>query len=84
VQRLSFSSWKAVFLNPGLVLVLLVTVASLSGQFAVFTYIAPVLKDFLDAAPETIALIMAWTGFWGVAGNSLAARVSSKFGSWSR
>jgi predicted MFS family arabinose efflux permease len=80
VQRLSFSSWKAVLLNPGLVLVLLVTVASLSGQFAVFTYIAPVLKNFLNAGPETIALIMAWTGFWGVAGNSMAARVSGKAG----
>jgi MFS transporter, DHA1 family, inner membrane transport protein len=80
VQRLSLASWKGVLLDPVLVLVLLVTVASLSGQFALFTYIAPVLKDFLAAAPATIALIMAWSGFWGVVGNSLASRVSARFG----
>jgi len=80
VQRLSFASWKGVFLNPVLVLVLLVTVACLSGQFALFTYIAPVLKESLAASPSTIALIFTWTGFWGVVGNSLASRVSARFG----
>jgi predicted MFS family arabinose efflux permease len=80
VQRLSFASWKGVLLNPVLVLVLLVTVASLSGQFALFTYIAPTLKEFLAAQPGTIALIMAWSGFWGVIGNSLASRVSARLG----
>jgi len=80
VQRLSLASWKGVFLSPVLVLVLLVTVASLSGQFALFTYIAPVLKDSLAAAPATIALLLAWAGFWGVTGNSLAARISGRLG----
>ena len=80
VQRLSLASWKGVFLNPVLVLVLLVTVACLSGQFALFTYIAPALKDALAASPGTIAAIMAWTGFWGVVGNSLASRVSARLG----
>jgi MFS transporter, DHA1 family, inner membrane transport protein len=80
VQRLSLASWKGVFLNPVLVLVLLVTVACLSGQFALFTYIAPALKDALAASPGTIAGIMAWTGFWGVVGNSLASRVSARLG----
>jgi MFS transporter, DHA1 family, inner membrane transport protein len=80
VQRLSLASWKGVFLNPVLVLVLLVTVACLSGQFALFTYIAPALKDALAASPGTIAAIMAWTGFWGVVGNSLASRISARLG----
>lgn len=80
VQRLSLASWQGVFLNPILVLVLLVTVACLSGQFALFTYIAPVLKESLAASPGTIALILTWTGFWGVVGNSLASRVSARFG----
>ena len=80
VQRLSLASWKGVFLNPVLVLVLLVTVAFLSGQFALFTYIAPVLKESLQATPGTIALIFAWTGFWGVVGYSLALRVSDRLG----
>ena len=80
VQRLSLASWKGVFLNPVLVLVLLVTVAFLSGQFVLFTYIAPVLKESLQATPATIALIFAWTGFWGVVGNSLAARASNRLG----
>jgi len=80
VQRLSLASWKGVFFNPVLVLVLLVTVACLSGQFTLFTYIAPVLKESLAATPGTIALVFTWTGFWGVVGNSLAARISGRLG----
>jgi predicted MFS family arabinose efflux permease len=80
VQRLSLASWRGVFLSPVLVLVLTVTVLSLSGQFALFTYIAPVLRESLAAPPSTIALLLAWAGVWGVTGNSLAARFSGRLG----
>jgi predicted MFS family arabinose efflux permease len=79
-QRLSLASWKGVLLDPVLVPVLLVTVASLSGQFALFTFVAPVLRESLAATPSVIAAVMAWSGAWGVLGNSLAARFTARLG----
>ena len=51
VQPLQFSSWVAVFKNPILLCIMAVTLLSMSGQFTVVSYLAPVLRDAFAATP---------------------------------
>jgi DHA1 family inner membrane transport protein len=80
VGRLSLQAWRGVFFDPVLVVILLVTLASASGQFAVFSYLALVFKEMLGASPGLIAGLLAGFGLSGVIGNSLAARFVARMG----
>jgi MFS transporter, DHA1 family, inner membrane transport protein len=70
---LSFASWKTVFTSPALMCVLLVTLFSMSGQFTVFGYLAPILKQVTNATPTQISLAFAVAGVAGVTGNTIAS-----------
>jgi MFS transporter, DHA1 family, inner membrane transport protein len=72
---LSFASWKTVFTSPVLMCVLLVTLFSMSGQFTVFGYLAPILKQVTNATPTQISLAFAVAGVAGVTGNTIASRM---------
>src|SRR5436309_2338888 len=72
--KLSLNAWRDVFADPVLIMILLVTLASASGQFAVFSYLALLFKELLGASPALIAGLLAGFGAAGVAGNFLAAR----------
>jgi MFS transporter, DHA1 family, inner membrane transport protein len=80
VQPLLLSSWGVVFTNPVLLLVLVVTLLSMSGQFTLFAYVAPVLKLAYGAGPEAIAVTFAIVGGVGVAGNYAASLTANRFG----
>ncbi|CAN5268035.1 MFS transporter [soil metagenome] len=80
IEPLSLSAWRDVFTRPAQICVLLVTLASASGQFTLFSYMAPLFKDTLGAAPTLIAALLAVLGIAGVAGNLLAVRVVGRFG----
>lgn len=80
VGRLSLKAWRDVFFDPVLVIILLVTLASSSGQFTVFSYLAVLFKDLLGASPGFIALLLAGFGLAGVIGNSLAAHFVTRLG----
>lgn len=71
---LSLSAWRAVFFDPVLILILLVTLASGSGQFTLSGYLVVIYKEVLGASPGVIALLLAGFGLTGVIGNFLAAR----------
>src|SRR5262249_15795291 len=45
------------------------------GQFAVFTYLAPLLKRLADAGSETIAAFFSLFGVAGFVGNVIATRL---------
>lgn len=77
---LSLSSWGAVFTSPALLLVLLVTAASSSGQFTMLTYLQPMLRDQFAAGPGAIALVLAVFGIVGIFGNAIAARIVVAWG----
>lgn len=72
---LNFLSWKTVFTSPALMAVLGVTLLSFSGQFVVFGYLAPVLKDVAAASPAGISVAFAIVGVAGIAGNAIATRM---------
>ena len=80
VQALLLSSWVAVFKNPLMLCVLLVTLLSMSGQFTLVSYLAPVLRVGFAASPSNIAILFAVFGVAGVFGNYLATRAVGTIG----
>lgn len=80
VQALQLSSWLQVMRSPKIILVLLVTLCGLSGQFAVFTYLAPILRSSYGVSANTIAMIFFVSGVAGVLGNILATRKIGSLG----
>ena len=80
VQPLQFSSWVAVFKNPVLLFIMAVTLLSMSGQFSVVSYLAPILRKAFAATPKNIALMFAVFGVAGVLGNYLATKAMGRFG----
>jgi predicted MFS family arabinose efflux permease len=80
VKPLTSSAWKDAFTNPALLIVLLVTLCSMSGQMTVFSYIAPILRDAFAGGAEQVALAFAVSGIAGVTGNAIAARTVAALG----
>jgi MFS transporter, DHA1 family, inner membrane transport protein len=80
VTPLSFAAWKETFSSPLLWLVFLVTLFSMSGQFTMFSYIAPILRDGFAATPTMISVMFAVVGLAGVTGNTIASKVVARFG----
>lgn len=80
IARLSFASWRDVFTSPALMLVLLVTLLNGSGQFTLFTYLNPSLKDSLAADATLLTLVLVWFGVWATIGNFAASRIVSRVG----
>ncbi len=80
VPALNLASWKQAVTNPVILMVLLVTVLSMSGQFTAFTYIAPILRDAFAGGPVQVSLAFAVAGVAGVMGNAIASRVVHRVG----
>lgn len=80
VAPIQLSSWIWVLSRPVLILVLLVTLLNMAGQFTLFSYIAPVLKQAHGAGAPQLALSFAVVGGMGVAGNYAASRFATRLG----
>lgn len=74
-KPLDMASWKTVFSSPALLCVLLVTLLSMSGQFTVFGYLAPILKQVTAATPTQISLAFFVAGLSGVIGNTIGSNM---------
>jgi MFS transporter, DHA1 family, inner membrane transport protein len=74
-KPLDFAAWKTVFTSPALLCVILVTLLSMSGQFTVFGYLAPILKQVTAATPAQISLAFAIAGLAGVMGNTIGSQM---------
>lgn len=79
-QPLRLASWLLVFSTPLLPVIMLVTLFSMSGQFASLTYLAPYLSQGFGASPTGIAIMFAIVGIGGVIGNFVASRVVERLG----
>jgi MFS transporter, DHA1 family, inner membrane transport protein len=77
VAPLNAAAWKTALTSPVVLVVLLVTLFSMAGQFTVFNYLAPILRQAYYATPVDIAVAFAVAGMAGVIGNSLASRLVS-------
>ena len=80
VQPLALASWVRVLNDRRLLCVLAVTMFAMSGQFAMFTYVSPILSMGYGLGAGAIGLTFLAVGVAGVAGNLLASRVAGRFG----
>ncbi|MBU2286610.1 MAG: MFS transporter, partial [Gammaproteobacteria bacterium] len=77
---MSRSGWAQVLSNPLLMGVVCVTALQGTGQFVLFSYFAPVLKQTLGADAGTLGLLWGWFGICGLAGNMLTSRYIDRIG----
>lgn len=80
VEPLSLASWKKAVSSPAILAVLAVSLVTMTGQFTLFSYTAPVLKSAIEASPATIAMFFTIFGVAGIIGNYLATRLIAPFG----
>jgi predicted MFS family arabinose efflux permease len=74
VAPISAASWRAVLGDRRSRTVLAVTLASSAGQFTLFSYVAPALRELTGLSPGGIAVLLAVFGIFGIAGNAWVSR----------
>lgn len=75
-------TWIDVGRNRIILLLLLVTMLQMSGQFVVFTFMGPLLARLTDAGPDAIGLVFACYGLCGFIGIAFATWVVDSWGAW--
>lgn len=78
----SLATWGAVARNRLIVLLLLITAVQVSGQFAIITYMSPLLVKIANAGAETTSLFFAIFGVSGFVGNVIATRIVDGIGAF--
>ena len=76
------STWTGLARNRLVVLLLLITTLQISGQFAVFTFLAPLLGQLTGASPDAAAAIFALYGICGLIGILTATRIVDGWGAF--
>jgi predicted MFS family arabinose efflux permease len=77
---MTIAAWRETFNSKPLVLTLLVTVISASGQFFLTAYFAPYFKLTLLTTPDELGLLLGWFGACGLFGNVMLSRHVDRFG----
>jgi predicted MFS family arabinose efflux permease len=77
---LSFAAWQETLRSPALMVAVSVTVLSAAGQFVLFSYMAPYLRQKLGLAPGELGLFFMCFGAFGLFGNVLMARHVDRVG----
>ena len=75
-------TWVAVGRDRGIVLLLAITTLQMSGQFVVFTFMAPLLTKLTQAGPDAIALVFLLYGVFGFVGIAIATRIVDSWGAY--
>ncbi|HZA52318.1 MAG TPA: MFS transporter [Myxococcaceae bacterium] len=78
----SLKSWAAIAHHHQIRLILLLTALQVAGQFALFTYLSPLLVQLAGANAGTIGAFFAIFGIMGVVGNVVATRLASRYGAF--
>jgi predicted MFS family arabinose efflux permease len=80
--RISLGSWGALGRNRFVLTLLAITAVQIAGQFAVFTYLAPLLARLAGAEVAVIGLFFSLYGIAGFIGNVVATRLVAKRGAF--
>ena len=75
-------TWADVGRNRLIILLLLITTLQVSGQFAVLTYMGPLLARLTQSGPDAVGLLFATYGVFGFLGNVIATRLVDSWGSY--
>jgi predicted MFS family arabinose efflux permease len=73
-------TWSEVGRNKTILLLLAITMLQMSGQFAVFTFMGPLLKKLTEASPDAIGLVFGIYGVCGFLGVVVATRIVDTWG----
>ena len=77
---LTRAAWAQVLRSPLLMGVVAVTALQGGGQFVLFSYFAPVLRQTVGADATALGLVWAWFGACGLVGNMLVSRTIDRVG----
>jgi predicted MFS family arabinose efflux permease len=75
-------TWADVGRNRTILLLLSVTTLQMSGQFVVFTFMAPLLTKLTQASPDAVGLVFALYGVFGFIGIAIATRIVDAWGAY--
>jgi MFS transporter, DHA1 family, inner membrane transport protein len=75
-------TWDDVGRNRMIILLLLITTLQMSGQFVVFTFMAPLLAKLTHVGPDAVGLVFALYGICGFVGIAIATRIVDSWGAW--
>lgn len=75
-------TWVWLGRNPLVVMLLLITVLQMSGQFVLLTFMAPLLTHLAQATPAAIAVVFAAYGVSGFIGNVMATQLVDRWGGY--
>jgi MFS transporter, DHA1 family, inner membrane transport protein len=81
-SAVSLESWASIAHHRQIVLILLLTAVQVAGQFAIFTYLSPLLVKLVGADTRTIGAFFATFGVMGFVGNLLATRLATRLGAF--
>jgi MFS transporter, DHA1 family, inner membrane transport protein len=77
---LTAAAWSRVLRSPVLMGIVSVTALQGSGQFVLFSYFGPVLKQSFGADANTLSLMWALFGAFGLIGNMVVSRFIDRVG----
>jgi predicted MFS family arabinose efflux permease len=75
-------TWTDLGRNRLVVLLLVITTLQMSGQFVIFTFMAPLLRQLTGAGPGAISLVFATYGVCGFIGLVIATRIVDGWGGY--
>jgi predicted MFS family arabinose efflux permease len=74
------NAWRSLVRDATLLWLLLTTILQCAGQFTLYTYLAPALRDSLEVNAREIGLLFGWFGLSGLIGNFIASRIIDRAG----
>ena len=75
-------TWAELGRNRMIILLLSITTLQMSGQFAVFTFMAPLLTRLTGASADATGLVFALYGVFGFIGIVIATRIVDSWGAY--
>ena len=75
-------TWAELGRNRMVILLLSITTLQMSGQFAVFTFMAPLLTRLTGAGADATGLVFALYGLFGFIGIAIATRIVDSWGAY--
>jgi len=73
-------TWTDVGRNRSIVILLAITTLLMSGQFAVFTFMGPLLSKLTQAGSDAVGLVFAVYGVCGFIGIAIVSRIVDSWG----
>ena len=80
--RVDLKTWIDLSGNRAIVVLLLVTTLLMSGQFAVFTYMGPLVAKLTRVGSDAVGLVFAIYGLCGFIGVTIASRIVDSWGAY--